>query len=313
MARAGAAHGANVEQALMESELARQLLAATDDQRQLLYGEAYDQIYQASLAGRGEQPLEQTFGAQPYMIDHLLKLVRPGQRVLEVGCGCGYLSLEMARRGLRVTGVDVSAVAVETARRHAAALDVPPGFRPEFEVVTGTSLPFEDNQFALVFSVEVVEHLHERDVPAHLREVFRVLRPGGHYWLLTPNRHQGVDFADRFGLDHHDHADGEDVHLKEWTYAELSPVMQRVGFRQLRSPWRVRRGKHLPTLPAAVKVATEHCANRTSSRWAKMSLLHLGGSLHLTLIGTKPRRRQQNRARTEQPREDRYSKVSNRA
>lgn len=282
-------HGpvSNVEQAQLESELAHQLLEATDDERQRLYGEAYDQIYRASLTNRGAAPLDQAFGAQPYMLDHLLKLARPGERVLEVGCGCGYLSLELARRRLRVTGVDVSAVAIDQARAHAERDRLPVAVRPQFEVVSGTTLPFADNSFSLVFSVEVVEHLHERDVPFHLSEVYRVLKPGGHYWLLTPNRHQGINFADRFGLTEHDHIDGEDVHLKEWTYTELAPLMNSIGFRHLRSPWRVRRGKHLPQIPIGVKLAAERYAARTSRSWAKIALLQMGGSLHLTMIGTK--------------------------
>ena len=278
---------AAADQVARESELAQQLLNATDEERPRLYGPAYDQIYGMSLPSREDTALSQTFGAEPYMLPHLLRLSRPGDAVLEVGCGCGFLSLELARRGRDVTGVDVSRVAIETARRHAEKLAVR---RPTFQVENAGHLPFPDNHFSLVFSVEVVEHLHERDVPAHLAEVFRVLRPGGAYWLLTPNRLQGLTVQDRFGVDH-DHGEGDetyDVHLKEWTYGELTPLMRSAGFERLRSPWRVRSAGWAPPLPAVLKVTTEHLARAAPGRRLRMLTLQAGGSVHLTLLGYKP-------------------------
>ena len=58
--------------------------------------------------------------------------------------------------------------------------------------VTGTALPFADRTFDIVMSFDVFEHIPDSD--AHLREVRRVLRPGGSYLIQTPNKWTNVVF-----------------------------------------------------------------------------------------------------------------------
>jgi 2-polyprenyl-3-methyl-5-hydroxy-6-metoxy-1,4-benzoquinol methylase len=277
-----------VDQVKLGSDIAHKLMHLSDDERRAYYGDAYDQIFAAALATRGDDVMDQRFGADAYMVGHLERLSQPGDTVLEVGCGCGYLALEMARIGRRVIAADVSSVALETARRHAAArrLDI------DFRLLGGIGLDLPDESVDLAYSVEVVEHLHERDVPLHLAEVFRVLRPGGFYWLLTPNALQGRNMEERFGVHHHEHAEDEpaDVHLKEWTYTELAPLLRRAGFESLASPWRVRHAQSLPPLPVAAKVAVEWLIERAGHRAVRSALLQLGGCLHTTFIARKPAR-----------------------
>jgi len=100
-----------------------------------------------------------------------------GQRVLDVGCGTGVVTRELARRvgpSGQVTGVDPSPVFVEVAERLRAehALD-----NLTFAVQDGRALPFADGAFDLTTAVTVLCHVPERaDV---LRELARVTRPGG--------------------------------------------------------------------------------------------------------------------------------------
>jgi ubiquinone/menaquinone biosynthesis C-methylase UbiE len=267
----------------MESEIANRLMALGDAERQTYYGEAYDQIFATALAGRGDDAFDQRFGADAYMVGHLQRLSAPAQRVLEVGCGCGYLALELARLGRIVTGIDVSSVAIDQARKHATRL--PQGSMVDFEVGNATDLAFPDHAFSMVYSVEVLEHLHERDVVPHLREVARVLQPGGVYWLMTPNRLQGLSVGDRFGMHGHHH-EGEDetadVHLKEWTYSELAPLLRAAGFQALRSPWRVRSLQFLPQLPVALKAFGERVAPRLPAALQALEL-QLFGCMHCTV------------------------------
>ena len=86
--------------------------------------------------------------------------------------------------GHRVQGVDVSPARLEDLRRHYPTLQV--------QRVDGTALPFPDASFDVVVSFDVFEHI--RDSDAHLREVHRVLRPGGVYLLQTPNKWTNVVF-----------------------------------------------------------------------------------------------------------------------
>jgi arsenite methyltransferase len=100
---------------------------------------------------------------------------RPGDRVLDVGCGPGFYVSELlgavGRAGL-VTGVDLSpdmlAVAAERAAGHENA---------RFHQADATSLPVPDASFDRAVCVQVLEYV--RDVPAALREMHRALRPGG--------------------------------------------------------------------------------------------------------------------------------------
>jgi SAM-dependent methyltransferase len=251
------------DQARAEAQLARQLLEAPDAERQSLYGLAYDRIYEMHLPRVGTTVEMQTFGASPRLVPLLKRLTRAGDRVLEVGCGAGLLAIELARAERLVTGVEVSEVILREARRHSSG-------RVDLHRVVGTGLPFESNTFDFAYSVEVVEHLHERDVANHLAEIRRVLRRGGRYWMLTPNRQYPID---RWGVE-----TDADVHLKEWTYSELSSAMRSVGFVHIRTPWRNYSLQQVPLLPVALKAWAESVPNR---RWAK-----LAGCYACSVVGT---------------------------
>jgi SAM-dependent methyltransferase len=95
-------------------------------------------------------------------------------RVLDLGCGTGYGSAELAAHPARVIGMDRIAPAAE-ARRSAARF-----VRGELR-----GLPFASTSFDVVVSFQVIEHL--LDPTDYLREVTRVLRPSGALLLTTPN------------------------------------------------------------------------------------------------------------------------------
>lgn len=100
---------------------------------------------------------------------------QPGESVVDIGTGPGFLALELAEKvgpGGSVVGVDASEPMLELARRRCA---VAPQVR--FEAADATSLPLGDAQVDLAVSVQVFEYVPE--VPAALREMHRVLRSGG--------------------------------------------------------------------------------------------------------------------------------------
>lgn len=109
-------------------------------------------------------------------------VVRPGDRVLDACCGTGDLALACARAGGRVTGLDFSERMLERARRKAPALRWVRGDLLE--------LPFEDGSFdaaTVGFGVRNVE-----DIDRALRELRRVLRPGGRLGVLEITRPRGL-------------------------------------------------------------------------------------------------------------------------
>jgi SAM-dependent methyltransferase len=110
-----------------------------------------------------------------------------GARVLEVGCGPGRLSIQLARRhGLEVTGLDLDPAMVERARANTDRLGNGAERRPSFVVGDVASLAFPHESFDLVVSTLSMHHW--ADPAAGLAEIGRVLRPGARalIWDFRP-------------------------------------------------------------------------------------------------------------------------------
>jgi 2-polyprenyl-3-methyl-5-hydroxy-6-metoxy-1,4-benzoquinol methylase len=107
-----------------------------------------------------------------------LVTVREGDLILDAGCGAGNLMVELASRCWRVVGCD----------QHHARLAFAAARRPG-TYVQGTleQLPFADNLFDKVFSLEVLEHIQPDVARCVLRELHRVLKTGGQLVITTPN------------------------------------------------------------------------------------------------------------------------------
>jgi ubiquinone/menaquinone biosynthesis C-methylase UbiE len=103
--------------------------------------------------------------------------LRPDSSVLELGCGSGGYALHLAEKvGCRLVGLDINAFGVRNANQLALARGLASAARFE-ECDASKNLPFDDNTFDAVFSNDVLCHLPGR--PEVLREMFRVLKPGG--------------------------------------------------------------------------------------------------------------------------------------
>jgi SAM-dependent methyltransferase len=96
-----------------------------------------------------------------------------GKRLLEVGCGMGTDLLQFARGGALCTGVDLTPRSVEISSLHFGLYDM----RADFVLGDGERLPFADESFDVVYSNGVLHHTP--DTVQAVREVHRVLRPGG--------------------------------------------------------------------------------------------------------------------------------------
>jgi SAM-dependent methyltransferase len=243
------------EQVRVEARLATELLAASARQRRVLYGRAYDEIFSMWFS---REPEVWDFGATPRLIPTVLRHTRPGQRVLEVGCGTGLLAVALRDAGRVVTAVDVSEVALDRARRRAGKPD-----GVEFRRVAGTELPFSAGSFDFAYSVEVVEHLHEEDVLGHFAESARVLKPGARYWFMTPSRYAPSDANDRFGVTTEVTAD---VHLKVWTHSELRQRLRRAGFDRVSVPFADSGRYSTRSMPSRLAGALERVPNLPTSK-----------------------------------------------
>lgn len=103
-------------------------------------------------------------------------------KVLDIGCQWGATSIAIAKTGATVTGIDVHPPFVEGARVRAKGQ----GVSAEFAVSPAEQLPFRTASFNSIVCTNVIEHVQDQEQT--LREISRVLRPGGMVFLDGPNR-----------------------------------------------------------------------------------------------------------------------------
>lgn len=129
-------------------------------------------------AGKGES-MEQGHGPVGKQAIALMQ-VGVDSRVLDVGCGSGWatrLLADYASKG-RVTGIDISDEMVKLARESSQSHP-----NTDFEVASAEQLPFPDNEFTHAFSMESLYYY--RNIPKALKEIQRVLRPGGSFFAVV--------------------------------------------------------------------------------------------------------------------------------
>jgi 2-polyprenyl-3-methyl-5-hydroxy-6-metoxy-1,4-benzoquinol methylase len=109
-----------------------------------------------------------------------------GARILDVGCGFGKLTLDVAKHSpdAKVFGIDLLDSLMEQARMNATVLGIP---NVEFKTASAYALPFEDEAFETVFSFFMLHHLDE--IPRGLVEIRRVLQNGGRFTAVEPTGH----------------------------------------------------------------------------------------------------------------------------
>ena len=139
------------------------------------WGKTYDHIVKLLFFGQ-EQKLRQA------TLD--LARIRPGEQILEVGCGTGTLTLAAkAKAGpeSQVAGIDIAPDMVETAGQKAAKA----GLDIQFQVGRIESIPYPEGQFDLVLSSLKLHHIHGNEAKQQgMRNIFRVLKPGGRLLIV---------------------------------------------------------------------------------------------------------------------------------
>ncbi len=255
IARYRAKYGISLDTALTEAQilehwrlerhLTRELLESTPRTRWETFERCYSELYRALpwlREGTGGSNAEA--GAEYALWSSLLG--PPPCEVYEVGSGDGSLAHYLAAHGYRCRATEI------TRER---------GDRTEEDGLTwgqtdGVNLDMFETpaSFSAVISDQVVEHLHPSDMSLHLRSARRLLRPGGRIVFATPHLYTGPH--DISGVFDRDVAEG--MHLREYTYRELTAMLREAGFTgvctPLRLPTRLRarfNGYPLPILSCA--------------------------------------------------------------
>lgn len=122
--------------------------------------------------------------AQIDLIEEVLKWseIQQAEKILDVGCGIGGSSLYLAQKyNATATGITLSPVQAARAKERAAIAQM--SEKTEFLVADALQMPFADDSFDLVWSMESGEHMADKE--QFLRECYRVLKPGGTFLMAT--------------------------------------------------------------------------------------------------------------------------------
>jgi SAM-dependent methyltransferase len=154
----------------------------------------------------------------------LLSEARPGERVLDLGCGAGRFVRALEEHGARPIGVEIAEAALERARANAPGADLRLANPDE-------PLPLDDGEIDLVWCSEVLEHV--ADTAHTLSEIRRVLHTGGRLLLTTPYhgrvRSTAIALA-RFER----HFDPLGQHLRFYTRRSLRATLEQFAFDDMR-------------------------------------------------------------------------------
>ncbi len=159
----------------------------------------------------------------------LLKGIGTRAKVLDLGCGNGYFSHEIAKLGFEVHGVDRSESGIRIARESFPELQF------WVEDAEKAIIPhlFSAETFDLVVSTEVVEHLY--DPRQFVENVFHLLKPSGQFIVSTPYHGylKNVLLAISGTMDRHFTALWDGGHIKFWSRTTLSKLLTERGFTDL--------------------------------------------------------------------------------
>ncbi|MFC1889257.1 class I SAM-dependent methyltransferase [Thermodesulfobacteriota bacterium] len=134
----------------------------------------YNLVVMPALIEIYEESLDSTFPSD---------LLRPGTRLLDVGCGAGVMTGIVAVRqpNIELVGIDLSDRMIERARRiHGGSTNL------SFRKGDALGLPFGPGSFDVVMSLASIKHWP--DQPKGVSEIFRVLKPGGRCFILEADR-----------------------------------------------------------------------------------------------------------------------------
>jgi ubiquinone/menaquinone biosynthesis C-methylase UbiE len=178
-------------------------------------------FYEAVWAGLPDDPEPWAWKRRRAL---LLGAVRPGERVLDLGCGAGRFVAALREAGADPVGVELAQAALERARRNVPGADL------RLTAPDG-SLPLPHGEFDVVWCSEVLEHVP--DTVAFLTEARRVLKRGGRLLVTVPDH--GRLKRTLIALARHEaHYDPLGQHVRFYTRRSLTRALEATGFAHVR-------------------------------------------------------------------------------
>jgi ubiquinone/menaquinone biosynthesis C-methylase UbiE len=202
----------------LELRLARRLRDAPSNQRAKVYAEVYEELFKSNLLRPSESPESRRdyFDRQINRIPHHIS---PESTFLEIGGGDATMSFRVAERVRAVYDLDITDARIDFDK-------APANFT--FLRTDGLAIALDNDSVDIVFSDQLMEHLHPDDAQSQLKEIYRVLKPGGGYWVTTPSRITGPhDISQYFDYE------ARGFHLREYDYRSLKKLLIESGFKSV--------------------------------------------------------------------------------
>jgi len=200
----------------IEKDLARRLKHSNRHQRAVLYNEIYKELYRKVPEVFSKTNLSSLSRDISTQLKILKPFINEKTTFLEVGPGDCKLSFEVSKYVKRVVATDVLGEV-------ATSVVWPLNFM--LIVSDGLSIGVQKSIVDVAFSNQVIEHVHPDDIAVQVKNIYEALVPGGVYICITPHRFSGPhDISKYFD----EVASG--LHLKEYTYTELSNMFKEAGF-----------------------------------------------------------------------------------
>lgn len=241
----------------VEKALAEQLKRADRAARRAIYDRMYDELFERVRDHpRLTRPADaaRTDRNSRNKLQLLRRLLRPDMTIAEIAPGDCLFLTQIAARVRFAYGVDICDQRPATlARAKNLQLIVYDGY---------DTREIADASLDLVFSDQLIEHLHPQDTAEHFRFVKRLLKPGGSYLFRTPHALTGPHDISAYFSD-----EPLGFHLKEWTYGELDQLLAQTGFRQWKRYWALRNCR-MP-LPGAYFNVSEGTLSRLPKKFAR--------------------------------------------
>ena len=169
--------------------------------------------------------------------------IKPGELVLDIGCGVGTWSVRMAEQGAQVLGVDISAAMIDMAEPHAGV---------EYRVAAAHELDCPDRYFDLVVSVTVLQHITDpEELKRALRNLRRMLKDSGRFFVLEYSPRHSVPSQELTYMRYRTHQQWIDLMAGEGFALASSGGVRFIGHRAYGAYRRLRQSRHAPPTATA--------------------------------------------------------------
>jgi len=194
------------------------------EKRQEMYHDVYNTVH--PIYGKNKTNIQQNNNNPKDKTVRLFRKELEGKSILDVGCGEGYFLESITKKinHKKLVGIDVS---IPPLSKH----------HPDIKFISANIVRFNINdQFDVVFSDQVLEHIAPDDLIYHLSSINSALKSNGLFIIIMPNRLFGPSDVTRIiDFSYTGKTNAQGTHLNESTYGELIPLLKQHGFQNFRT------------------------------------------------------------------------------